>query len=365
MSSHRILLLVDFSEGSDAALAVAKSIAAEKGSQVHLLHAHGPRGIVSETLFAEHERAAAARLGEIGDALARDGVEATALVHPGSPLDAFESVEDEIRPDLVVVGARGATRLRRLLVGSVARGVVEHAFSPVLVVRGEPVAFPFRRILVASDFSPDSEAAAESARAVGTPDAEIHLAHVNPVPYEKIAELGSAAIEKLRSESQERLDEAADAIGATAHISSGAPAREIVRLGEKLACDLIAVGTQGAGATTLFEGGSVALSVLRRAPVSVLVARRRATTEAVATLIDDLRIEAGRTGYEAEDERPRLGSTLRFVALLADEGRELESDMFREVVEELEELAQQAETAYPNLAATLSALIRTLSRMGI
>jgi nucleotide-binding universal stress UspA family protein len=37
--------------------------------------------------------------------------------------------------DLVVVGTRGLSKFRRLLVGSVASGVFRHAHSPVLVVR--------------------------------------------------------------------------------------------------------------------------------------------------------------------------------------------------------------------------------------
>jgi nucleotide-binding universal stress UspA family protein len=37
--------------------------------------------------------------------------------------------------DLIVVGTRGLSSFRRLLIGSVARGVSNHAPCPVLIVR--------------------------------------------------------------------------------------------------------------------------------------------------------------------------------------------------------------------------------------
>lgn len=37
--------------------------------------------------------------------------------------------------DLIVIGTKGRTRLKRFLMGSVASGVVQHAHCPVLLVR--------------------------------------------------------------------------------------------------------------------------------------------------------------------------------------------------------------------------------------
>lgn len=37
--------------------------------------------------------------------------------------------------DLVIIGTKGRTGLKRLLLGSVAQGVVQHAHCPVLLVR--------------------------------------------------------------------------------------------------------------------------------------------------------------------------------------------------------------------------------------
>ena len=37
--------------------------------------------------------------------------------------------------DLIVIGTRGRTGLKRFFMGSVANGIVQHAHCPVLVVR--------------------------------------------------------------------------------------------------------------------------------------------------------------------------------------------------------------------------------------
>ncbi|KAI9207802.1 uncharacterized protein BJ171DRAFT_565570 [Polychytrium aggregatum] len=53
----------------------------------------------------------------------------------GDPRESLVSYSEEISPDLIVVGSRGRTGLKSLLLGSVSTHVVHHARYPVLVVR--------------------------------------------------------------------------------------------------------------------------------------------------------------------------------------------------------------------------------------
>jgi nucleotide-binding universal stress UspA family protein len=78
---------------------------------------------------------AAQRLREVG--LAADST-----VRVGQPVAAVVEEARTWGADLVVVGSRGARGLRRMLLGSVARGVVAEAESSVLVVRPPVAAAP-------------------------------------------------------------------------------------------------------------------------------------------------------------------------------------------------------------------------------
>jgi nucleotide-binding universal stress UspA family protein len=76
----------------------------------------------------EESEAAAKRLCEAG-------FDATAHVREGDPAHQIIACAREREAGLIVVGTRGQTGLRRLLLGSVARNVVLHAPCSVLVVR--------------------------------------------------------------------------------------------------------------------------------------------------------------------------------------------------------------------------------------
>jgi nucleotide-binding universal stress UspA family protein len=63
------------------------------------------------------------------------GFDATASLREGDPAQQIIACAGERQAGLIVVGTRGQTGLRRLLLGSVARNVVLHAPCSVLVVR--------------------------------------------------------------------------------------------------------------------------------------------------------------------------------------------------------------------------------------
>jgi len=53
----------------------------------------------------------------------------------GGTVDGLLGFLDERRPDLMVLGARGLSPTRRLLLGSVSDGVLHHATCSILIVR--------------------------------------------------------------------------------------------------------------------------------------------------------------------------------------------------------------------------------------
>lgn len=64
------------------------------------------------------------------------GIEAAVRVEQGDPGETICEVAARERFELVLVGSHGAGFLKRALLGSVSRHVLQHAPCPVLVVRG-------------------------------------------------------------------------------------------------------------------------------------------------------------------------------------------------------------------------------------
>lgn len=85
----------------------------------------------------ELQRSVGAEAASAAERLSRADFTAEARTRVGDPAHEIIALAREIDAGLVVVGTRGQTGLRRLLLGSVARKVVLHATCSVLVVRDD------------------------------------------------------------------------------------------------------------------------------------------------------------------------------------------------------------------------------------
>jgi len=95
--------------------------------------------------------------------LRASGVDARPEVRPGDPAAEVLAAAVASAADLIVLGSRGQTGLKRLILGSVARRVLHHARASVLVVRAGTVVMPPRQTAPAAP-----EEAAEGATALAT-----------------------------------------------------------------------------------------------------------------------------------------------------------------------------------------------------
>ncbi len=94
---------------------------------------------------------------EIADRLRIGDRTVDVRVLEGRPATEIVVEAGRFRADLIVVGARGLSTVRRLLIGSVSSEVVDHAPCPVLVARRADV----QRVMLAIDASPSAAAAAD------------------------------------------------------------------------------------------------------------------------------------------------------------------------------------------------------------
>jgi len=142
----------------------------------------------------------------------------------------------------------------------------------------------FQKILCPIDFSAGSRQAMHAAvRLADEAGAELVLAHawyVPPVAFGAEYALAAELMEEIRADAQDALDAAAREaaeLGArrvSSRLLAGSPPHELVRaLEEDPAFDLVVMGTHGRTGLARVLLGSVAESVVRRAPCPVLVVR--------------------------------------------------------------------------------------------
>jgi universal stress protein E len=151
---------------TEGVLRLARWLGRATGGRLTLFAALNERGQPWHLIDAEHHarlsRAVEESVSQVMRHLAereRDrGVEARALLAPGKGWVELlqQSVRD--RHDLVLIGSRGDRGLRRALFGSTGFHLLRHCPSPVWVARPGPEIAP-RRLLVATDLGPASEAA--------------------------------------------------------------------------------------------------------------------------------------------------------------------------------------------------------------
>jgi nucleotide-binding universal stress UspA family protein len=142
---EKILVPVDFSEHSARAVDHAVTLAKAFDGRIDLLHCYqinaggiSPYGLViPESLDKEVREAALAKLDEWRGKVEAEGVDASADISPLFPSEAISNRAREISADVIVMGTRGLTGMKHVLLGSVAERTIRIAPCPVLTVKDE------------------------------------------------------------------------------------------------------------------------------------------------------------------------------------------------------------------------------------
>lgn len=272
ISLKNILFATDFSEASQAALPYAAAIARRYDSQLHIAHIMSPASylIPSQpgepvTMDSIHEAARAdvrERMETVASHLKT--VPHHSYVREG---EVWESLSDIIRTheiDLLIVGTHGRTGVEKLVLGSKAEEILRQATCPVLTVGPKiggrakltaidsegkdlaPVEISLRQIVYATDFSPESLAAAPFATSLAQEfQARLTLLNVmekytdmdrQPGPID----LALQRLEKLVPE------EASLWCSPRPSVQFGPPADCILQEAEDFKADLIVLGVRAA-----------------------------------------------------------------------------------------------------------------------
>lgn len=138
----RILVPVDGSEDSLRALDLASGVASELHGEIIICHVidlaraatmSGGQAQLVVGCLEELQREGTTILADAVNRLAHR-VPVSTRTADGSPIAEIERLASEINPAFVVIGSHGRTGLNRLVMGSVAEGVVRSSPVPVMVV---------------------------------------------------------------------------------------------------------------------------------------------------------------------------------------------------------------------------------------
>ncbi len=128
---ERVLYATDFSENADRAFE-AFSYLRHAASEAVIVHVRTPKDPGPAGSEDPHDR-----LAELQTRLEEWGIETGIRVRQGDPADEILDVEGTVDATITLLGSRGHSRLRRLLLGSVTEDVVANASANVLVVPPE------------------------------------------------------------------------------------------------------------------------------------------------------------------------------------------------------------------------------------
>ena len=276
----KILVCTDDSPASQGAVKTALDLAQACGARITLLHALefypyyeypqpdalGVTPAAGQELFELRERVAREHLDAWQQEAAQRGLTLEVRLQTGR--QAYVEIlaaADDLKPDLIIMGRRGKSGLERLLVGSVTARVIGHTPRKVLVAPRDTV-LTFKRLLVASDGSPASEAAFEEALSMAKKTgAQLNL--ITASHGELDPKRAKALVKELAAAAQ-RLE-----VPLATFTPGGRPEEAIIQMATAKKIDLIIMGSHGRTGLKRLLLGSVAERVIGQAACPVLVVK--------------------------------------------------------------------------------------------
>jgi nucleotide-binding universal stress UspA family protein len=142
-SMQRILVPVDGSACASRAAAFAAQLARTTGARITLMHVLdaspatglGLVALAADELQAVLSRSATGSFDAALVAIGQPGIEVDRFVALGHPAMEIVRYASDIGADLVVIGSRGRSAVKELVLGSVSDQVARHSSCPVTLVR--------------------------------------------------------------------------------------------------------------------------------------------------------------------------------------------------------------------------------------
>ncbi len=291
---ERILCATDFSEVSKSVVPYGIEMAKKLSAKLYICHIIDLPAIsvYGESVFdpiSHQQYFIDFARKEMENQVAGEDIDWEPLISIGQTPDEIARLVVENSIDMAVTSTHGRSGLRRLFLGSVTERLMRTLTCPLLVLPSEDTAeedqvrrrFPFTNILVAYDFSKDSEQAFSTSLSIAQEfESNLHIVHVvEPTAYKDFLKFPGAPGEPLPADIHDSLKEgilelvpmeAFNWCDIQAEILVGKPYAELVSYAGEKGIDLIALGVRGHGKVEELLVGSTTDRVIRRAPCPVL-----------------------------------------------------------------------------------------------
>lgn len=276
----RILVATDFSTRSDRALLRGVLLARQASADLvvtHIVDDDQPDRLVQ----AERQESTALLDNLVQTLRKSDGLECESRVALGDAFQGIVKVANEVDADLLILGPHRRQVLRDLFFGTTAERTIRTSPKPALMANGVPTG-PYHTVLIATDFSDCSFAAAHAAKELGfLSEAANIVLHVMDVVEGPIVQAAMTMkesedrIAQAQAQAMIELDAFTHKLGVVASHRVLKPSEESTAMAinscaEAEKADLIVTGTHGRSGFEKWLLGSVAERVLGSAKVDVL-----------------------------------------------------------------------------------------------
>jgi nucleotide-binding universal stress UspA family protein len=269
---------------SDAAVTYTLALAARVGAEVRILTVLSVSGAyampdvmaTSELLMESVEQQGQELLQQAAGRAMEAGVPYATLLKWGNVAEMILQTTVEEDCDLIVLGSRGLSGFKRLMLGSISNAVAAKAQRPILIIKQTHQPSPdtplWRRILVATGGSPWSDAAVEHAISLAqAQDLEVCLLCVEAKRSRFFSPLTAEGTNILAL-----AEDRAAVAGVPYHtqLAYGDVVSAVLNAATQQQSDLIVLGSRGLTGFKRLMLGSISNAVAVTAPLPVLIVKR-------------------------------------------------------------------------------------------
>ena len=250
-----ILFSTDFSSAAGAAVPFAAELTKRYGAKLYALYVRPPvvNPMTPPFTWSGLEEAAAIEDARHEKELANafSGIQPEILMKEGDIWSSLTSAIEEKNIDLIVIGTRGRSGISKFVLGSIAEEIFRRAPCPVLTVGPNTPAAgkqlgEITKILFATDFSPESNAAALYAVSLAQ-ECQAYLTMLHVIKAPKAGDLVQAGdLAKSSTQLLHNLLPAEAELSCVPEyiVEQGDPAEKILDVAARTGSELIVLGVR-------------------------------------------------------------------------------------------------------------------------